>query len=112
MHFGPPGRVGQVSSRQEDEMRYLLRSAVVLVFVASLLSALPAQAAPAAPANRAHAAPPAQSLAARLGTLWTQLTHLFAPTTGQAGQGKGLAAEGGSCIDPNGCTPLAQLLRR
>jgi hypothetical protein len=90
---------------KEDEMKYLSRTTVVLVFAVAL-SALPAHAAPS---QRAHAAPTPQSVAARLSSAWTQLTHLFAATTGTTG-GKGLSTDGGSCIDPNGCAQ-AQLFR-
>ena len=88
-------------------MKYLSRRAVVLAFAVALLSA-PVHAAST---QRTHAAPASQSLAARLGAAWTELTHFFAATIGQPASGKGLATDGGSCIDPNGCGQ-AQLLRR
>jgi hypothetical protein len=88
-------------------MRNLSRSAFVLAAAVALLSALPAQAAPA---HRSPVTPASQSLSARLGSAWTELIHLFAPTAGQPTQGKGLAADGGSCIDPNGCAQ-AQFFR-
>ena len=88
-------------------MKNLSRSAFVLAAAVALLSALPAQAAPA---HRAPVTPASQSLSARLGSAWTAWIHLFAPTTGQPTSGKGLSADGGSCIDPNGCAQ-AQLVR-
>jgi hypothetical protein len=89
-------------------MRYLSRTAVVLVFAAALLLALPAHAAPT---HRAHATPAGPSLVARLGSAWTQLTHFVASATGISIQSKGpTSTDGGSCIDPNGGCQ-AQLLR-
>ena len=87
-------------------MNYLSRRAVVLAFAVALLSA-PVHAAPT---HRTPAAPASQSLAARLGSAWTELTHFFAATIGQPTNGKGTATDGGSCVDPNGCGQ-AQLLR-
>jgi len=92
-------------------MRSLFRTTTVaFVFAAALLLALPAHAAPV---HRTHATPPAASLAAGWSALWTGLTHLLAPVVSPpAGDHKGLSAEGGSCIDPNGgCSAPAQLFR-
>ena len=88
-------------------MRTLSRAAVVLVFAAALLFALPAHAAAR---HRASAPPTAPSAAARLSAAWTELTRFFASATGQPTQGKGLSTDGGSCIDPNGCSQV-QLVR-
>jgi hypothetical protein len=104
---GRPAALAGFCPVKEDEMRNLSRSAFVLVVTVALVSALPAQAAPA---HRAPATPASQSLSARLGSAWTELIHFFAATTGQPAQGKGLSADGGSCIDPNGCAQ-AQLFR-
>ena len=89
-------------------MKNLSRTAVALAFTVALVSALPAHAA--AP-HRAHATPTSSSLAARLGSAWTELTRFFAAATGQPAQGKGLSTDGGSCIDPNGGCTQAQLFR-
>src|SRR5205823_4273931 len=100
---------------KEEEMRNLSRR-TVLAFAVALLLALPAHAAPP---QRSQAAPAtsAQAIAAWLGSLWTDFTHLLAPaasppassgsqtrSTVQPGQPH---IDAGSCIDPDGasCVP-------
>jgi hypothetical protein len=86
----------------------------VLAFAVALLLALPAHAAPPQ-RSQAAAASSAQAIAAWLGSLWTDFTHLLSPvssppagsgsqtrSTGQ-GQPRLLSTQGGSCIDPDGC---------
>ena len=89
-------------------MKTLSRAAVVLAFAVALLCALPAQAAPI---HRTHATPVRNSLAARLGSAWTELTRFFAAATAQPATGRSLSTDGGSCIDPNGGCTTAQLFR-
>jgi hypothetical protein len=101
---GRPAVLAGFRPVKEDEMKYLSRSAVVLVFAVALFSALPAHAAPP-PARRAHTAPASLSVAAQLSAAWTRLTHFFAAVTVSPPQGTTI--DGGSCIDPNG---LGQVL--
>ena len=102
-------------------MRNLSRMTAVLACVAVLLLALPAHAAPPPRAHAVAQASTAQTVATWLGSLWTDLTRLFAPGTDQpAGSGsKALKtdrpvqprslgpSQAGSCIDPDGsnCLP-------
>jgi hypothetical protein len=97
-------------------MRYLSRSMVV-VCVAALLLALPAQALP----QRTHdtaAVSSSPAISAWLDSLWGELVRLFAPGNRQPGRPgtqpnkTNLTAlpqaisntQGGSCIDPDGCS--------
>jgi len=98
-------------------MRNLSRMTAVLACVAVLLLALPANAAPPPRAHAVAQASTAQAVAAWLGSLWTDLTRLFAPGISQPG-GSGdetqsvdrpvqpqffSNSQGGTCIDPDGC---------
>jgi len=66
-------------------MRNLSRMTAVLACVAVLLLALPANAAPPPRAHAVAQASTAQAVAAWLGSLWTDLTRLFAPGISQPG---------------------------
>jgi hypothetical protein len=97
-------------------MRNLTRTTAVLACVAVLL-ALPAHAAPPQRSPAVAQASPAQAVATWLGSLWTDLTRIFAPgasrPAGSGSQTQSISRPGqprflgttqaGSCIDPDGC---------
>lgn len=93
-------------------MRHLSRKTLV-VCVAVLLFALPVQASKTLKRAKMDARSSSQVSATWLESLWSAVTHLL-PGTSQAGRsGKkpvtrpnqifGTTANGGSCIDPDGC---------